>query len=455
MQPRPGPTASATAPPDPAPVDILSADLVLPVSAPPIRDGAVAIEDGRIVGVGPTADVGTGRRFEGAAILPGLVNAHSHLEYAVYAGFGDGLSFKPWIETHVERKRRISFDDHLAISRLGAAECLASGIATVGDASFTGAAALACADLGLRGIVYLEVFGETAEAGLARFRQLERRAGPAASERVRIGVSPHAPYTCTAEVYAACDALGLPTATHLNESLAELEWLISGAGPFAGARELLVPPAGSSGIRMLAERSLLGPRLVAAHCVEVDQEEIRLLATAGVAVCHCPRSNAFLGCGIAPVGELIEAGVRVGLGTDSPASAPSFDMFEEMRAAVALARLRSRTPEAMPAGRALELATLGSAAALGLADEIGSLEPGKRADLTVVDLEGSPFLPWEEPASAVVLGGSPGRVVTTLVGGEVRYERGASRWHELQQRGHDARSKLLRPSLPSRSATRR
>jgi 5-methylthioadenosine/S-adenosylhomocysteine deaminase len=140
---------------------------------------------------------------------------------------------------------------------------------------------------------------------------------------------------------------------------------------------------------------------------------------------------------------LLDAGITVGIGTDSPASAPSFDMFEELRAALFLARARERRPEALTATEALELATLGSARALGLESEVGSLEPGKRADLVVLSLEGSQFLPWEDPAAAVVLGGSPERVTATLVEGEIRYERGAFDWHELRQNGVGARERLL------------
>lgn len=430
-------------------MEVLSADWVLPVSGAPIADGAVAIEGGRIAAVGSASELGEGRSFPGSAILPGFVNAHTHLEYTVYAGFGDGLSFAPWLDTHITRKRRIGWNDALAIARLGAAECLASGVTTVGDASFTGAAALACDELGLRALVYLEVFGAEPEPALERFQQLRERAAPAASERVRLGVSPHAPYTCSAEVYAACAALRLPIATHLNESEAELRWLTTGDGPFAEAEDILVPPPGRSGVRLLAERGLLGPSLTAAHCVFLDEEELRLLAESGTGIVHCPRSNALLGCGMAPVATLAAAGARVGLGTDSPASTPSLDMFEEMRAALMLSRLRAGRAEAMPAARILELATLGSARALGLESEIGTLEPGKLADLAVVSLEGTPFLPWEDPAAAVVLGGSPGRVVATLVGGQVRYERGAFRWHELRRRGSEARSRLLGLRRPS------
>jgi 5-methylthioadenosine/S-adenosylhomocysteine deaminase len=424
---------------------VLSADWVLPVSGPPVPDGAVAIEDGRILAVGPAAELGEGRRYAEAAIIPGLVNAHSHLEYAVYAGFGDGLPFGDWISLHVERKSRIDPDDMDDIARLGAFECLRSGITAVGDCSFSGAAATACAELGLRGTIYLEVFGDGASAVAERFEPMRERIAGALSERVRLGISPHAPYTCSLALYRACHELDLPVATHLAESEAENEFLRTGGGTWEAFADMLVRPLGTTGIRALASEGLLGGQVVAAHCVMVDDEEIDLLAEHGVAVAHCPRSNALLGLGIAPVADLLAAGIRVGIGTDSPASTPSFDMFEELRMAVALARLRSHGSDAMSSQQALELATLGSAAALGLDDELGSLEPGKQADLAVVSLEGSPYVPWEDPAAAVVMGGSAPRVLLTVVGGEVRYEAETDRWQELRQRGIEARAKLLGP----------
>ena len=206
---------------------------------------------------------------------------------------------------------------------------------------------------------------------------------------------------------------------------------------------MLAEPTGETGIRHLARHGALSASMTAAHCVIVDEDEIELLARHDVPVAHCPRSNALLGCGIAPLAALREAGVRVGLGTDSPASAPSFDMFDEMRAAVMGARARERCSDVLSAADALALATLGSAHALGLEDEIGSLAPGKRADLAVVSLAGSAYLPWEEPAAAVVFGGSPDRVKTTIVGGKVRYERGVFEWHDLRKSAAEARARML------------
>jgi 5-methylthioadenosine/S-adenosylhomocysteine deaminase len=233
-------------------------------------------------------------------------------------------------------------------------------------------------------------------------------------------------------------------ATHLSESGDEAAYLRDGSGPWSTLSEWLVPPLGTSGIRALAELGLLGERLLAAHCVTVDADEIALLARHDVAVAHCPRSNAQLGCGVAPLQELRAAGVRVCIATDSPASTPSFDMFEELRVATWSARARAGDPRALGAAEALELATLGGARALGLADEIGSLAPGKWADLLVLSLEGSPCSPVEDPAVAAVLGGSPDRVLATVVGGEERYRKGTTSWRDLTRAAHDARSRMLR-----------
>jgi 5-methylthioadenosine/S-adenosylhomocysteine deaminase len=422
----------------------LSADWVVPVEGAPVEGGAVAIENGRIVAVGAASELGSTVHYPDAVIVPGFVNAHSHLEYAVYGGFGDGLGdFAEWIALHVQRKARIGWDEFVAIARFGAAQCLASGVTTVGDCSYSGATAVACAELGLRAIVYLEVFGTDVGRGLEHFAGIRDRAEAAFSDRVRPGVSPHAPYSVSLELYVACAELGLPIATHISESESELAYLTRGEGSWSGYRDLLVPPPGRTGTRLLAAHGLLGPHVVAAHCVCVDDEEIELLAATRTGVAHCPRSNAALGCGVAPLAELRAAGAQVGVGTDSPASAPSLDFFEELRAVLLGARARGRRPDVLSAAEALELGTIGSARAVGLDREIGSLVPGKRADLTVVSLAGSPYLPVEDPAVAVVFGGSPERILATFVDGEARYEKGGFEWHELTAAAHSARRGML------------
>src|SRR5204862_736345 len=247
---------------------VISAGWVLPIEGSAIEDGAVAIEAGRIAAVGTIDELGEGTRYDDAVILPGFVNAHSHLEYAVYGGFGDGLTdFAEWIRLHIQRKARIGWDEYVDVAKLGAAQCLASGVTTVGDCSFSGATANACAELGLRATVYLEVFGADPTPALERFAKLRDRVMDALSDRVRPGVSPHAPYSVSLDLYRACAELGLPMATHISESQAEVGYLVDGTGAWGEYRELLVEPPGLTGTRLLAEDGLLGPEVVAAPCV--------------------------------------------------------------------------------------------------------------------------------------------------------------------------------------------
>ncbi len=420
----------------------ISADWVLPVDGPPIEGGVVRYEDGRIV------DVGRGRaerHFDEAAIVPGFVNAHTHLEYANYAGFGDGTPFGPWIRTHIARKAQLDAADMLAVARLGALESLRSGVTTVADYSFSGAAVRAAVDAGLRATVYLEVFAVDPED--AERQWTEKRARVEEAPLVRIGISPHAPYTCSLDTYRYCLSLGVPVGTHLAESTNETEWLLHGRGPLEEIGALLVPPPGLRPVAAL--EPVLGPELLCAHCVEVDDSEIALLAVRDVPIAHCPRSNALLGCGIAPLTALRGAGARVGLGTDSPASTPSFDLFDELRAAVYAARARERRADALGASEALALATIGSARALRLDADVGTLTAGKRADLTVVSLAGSPYHPVEDPAAAVVFGGSPDRVLETIVDGQTRYRKAIqTQWREVRSIASAARARMLRSPQP-------
>ena len=379
---------------------ILTADWVVPMDGPPIRDGAVRIDGSTIAEVGP-ASGDAGERFAGAVILPGLVNAHTHLEYAAMGGFGDGMAFGPWIEDHIRRKAATAEGDALEQARAGAAACLRSGVTTIADCSYSGAVADAAAEAGLRAIVYVEGFSDWPDL---RSRTESRLDALTTTGLVRAGVSPHAPFTVTLDDYRMLVGLarerGLPIATHLLES----------------ARETM---------HLDEFRDVLGADTVAIHVVYADPADIELMATLDVPAVHCPRSNALLGCGIAPLPELLAAGIRVGLGTDSPSSAIDFDMWAEMRAAVMHARARLGRADAISARAALELATTGGAAALGLGSHTGTLTPGKAADLCVLDLTGSSFLPWDDPVTAAVYGGSCDRVALTMVSGEIRYRRGS------------------------------
>ena len=346
---------------------------------------------------------------------------------------------------HPAQGRRSTLDDMRAIAEVGARECLRSGVTTVGDCSFVGrrggggrrdGPARHRLPRGLRR------GRDRRSSGSTRTRRASGRrsatASGSASRRTRRTRARSA-------VYAAAAALGLPDADAPRGE--------PGRAPVArrGRRGTGRRSPSSSSRRRARPASACSPRpgssartLSAAHCVHVDEEEIALLAAHGVGVAHCPRSNGFLGCGTAPLLDLLDAGIAVGIATDSPASTPSFDLFEELRTAIVAARAREQRPDALTAARALELATLGGARVLGLEHEVGSLVPGKSADLAVVSLEGSPLDPVEDPVAAVVLGGSPDRVAATLVAGEDRYRRGTSAWPDTTRAARSARSRMLR-----------
>ncbi|MFQ5427299.1 MAG: amidohydrolase family protein [Gaiellales bacterium] len=426
-------------------VEIYSADWIVPVDGPPVAQGAIVVgDDGRIVEIRADRGSSTAPRheFPGAAIVPGFVNAHSHLEYAAFSGFGDGLPFAPWLDLHIARKRCLGEDGLLASARLGAVQSLTSGITTVADSAFSGAAASACREVGLRGIVHIEVFGSDPAAVSERFESMRERCR--GSSLVQPGIAPHAPYSASAAVYRAAVELGVPCATHLAESAAEQEFMLNGTGPIEKVAAMTrVQSPGVSSVRHLASERAISTTTTAAHCVHVDDDEIASLAQLDVGVAHCPRSNALLGCGVAPLTRLRDAGLRVGLGTDSPASALNFDMFAEMRTAVAFARAAARRPDALSASDVLRLATAGSADAIGLSDVVGTLTPGKQADLAIIDIADTNFVPVEDISAAIVYGGSPRHVSRTIVGGRTRYRRGGSGWPGLQGAARSARRSML------------
>ena len=373
-------------------------------------------------------------------ILPGLVNAHSHLEYAVYAGFGDGRAFGGWLATHIARKRGLDGDEMVAIARLGAAESLAAGITTTADYSFSGAAAAAANELGLRAIVYLEVFGgDPAEA--------ERRFAGLRARRRRDRARPDRDLAARALHLLARHLPLVPLARdprrHASRRERRRERVARARAP---ARSPW--PATCSSRRPGSGRSatlapVLGPELLSAHCVTVERGRDRRARARRRPRRALPALERPARLRDRAADRDPRAGIRVGLGTDSPASTPSFDPWEEMRAAVCLARARDRRPDALDAASALKLATLGVQPRSGLEDELGSLSPGKRADITVVSLAGSAYHPIEDPTVAAVFAGTPSRVVETIVDGETRYRRGVTEWPEVRSTASAARQRML------------
>jgi len=405
----------------------LSARWVLPIEAPPVEHGAVLLgPDGRIAAVGPEARVPRpadvlAEDFGDALLLPGLINTHTHLELT---GMGSGPpepEFAAWIRRLREVKATLGSETFLAAARQGLADCWAAGVTTVADTGDSGAVAQSLAELGGSGIAYQEVFGPHPDQCAESLRGLQGRVEALsrfASGRVRLGVSPHAPYTVSAPLYrttaAWAKANGLPIAVHLAESPAESALLSSASGSFAQAwraRGIPMPaPLGRSPVQWLDEHGVLSVQTLCIHVVQATGLDIGRLANAGAAVAHCPRSNRAHGHGDAPLAALLAARIRVGIGTDSVVSVGELDLLAEARAARSLAGLE--------AAQALTLCTLGAARALGLDAEIGGLRAGKWGDCVVIRCPpaGSRLAPAE-----LALASGPRDVVATYVGGRDVY----------------------------------
>jgi 5-methylthioadenosine/S-adenosylhomocysteine deaminase len=398
--------------------------LVWPVSHPPVSNGAVLIDgEGRITAVGPDAKVPRpagvhAHEYPDAVLLPGFVNVHTHLELTGLRGQIAETDFFAWIQ-HVRRaKEAMDPRAYVEAACAGVREAWRHGTTTVADTGTSGAAAAALTDLGGSGIAYHEVVAphpaqadEALAAARAAIDQLRRSAGP----WVTIGVSPHAPYTVSEALfrrvvqYARAD--GLAMAVHVAESQAEVEFLTGDRGAFADAWRSRGIPRGAatrSPVAWLDGLGILGERLLAIHAVQTDAADTALLRRAGCAVALCPRSNRRHGHGPPPLARYLEAGLRIGLGTDSVASVDSLDILAEARAAAELAPLG---PEVL-----LEMLTLGGAWAVGLDREIGSLEPGKRGDLCVVRVGRSESAAPHQAAAAVLRSG-PERIAATYVAG--------------------------------------
>jgi 5-methylthioadenosine/S-adenosylhomocysteine deaminase len=412
---------------------------VLPIASPPIRDGAVLVDqDGRIAWVGPRAaapSVRTDARVEDlgdAALLPGLVNVHTHLELTAFRGLLETPDFFTWVRTLTRARAAVLTADRMGdAARVGVAEGLAAGVTTFGDTSSSGAPLDALVELGARGIVYQEVFGPAPAQRAGALAELQHQVTALRARTtalVGVGVSPHAVYSVHEDllVDACAWALGenLPIAIHASESQVELEFLRDARGPFADllrGRGIEVVRRAHSPVHLLAELGVAATaRPLLIHGAQFDDSDVALLAHYDCPVAHCPASNAKLGHGVAPLRALLDAGVRVGLGTDSVASNDRIDLLDEARHAALAQRATLRRADALTATEALRLATLGGAEALGLADEIGSLAPGKQADLAAFSLAGLRGDAASDPATALIfaLAGRP--ALLTVVAGTVR-----------------------------------
>jgi cytosine/adenosine deaminase-related metal-dependent hydrolase len=411
---------------------------IVPVSRPPIDAGVVAVDGERIAYVGdrdgapPGQDVDLGN----ALLMPGLVNTHCHLELTAMRGFLEELNFGDWILRLATAKRAVltSLDMLVDAARLGIAEGLRAGITTYGDTCHSGAVIEAMRECGVRGVMYQEVFGpdpSQCAASMAELRERVAAARALETSLVRVGISPHAPYTVSDELYEAATRYALderlPMALHIAEAEVESQLVERGEGRFAEglrARGIEVCRRAHSSVALLERVGVLEARPLLIHCVRLSPGDIERIARAGAAVAHCPAANAKLGHGIAPVRELLDAGVRVGLGSDSVASNNRMDLLEEARLAALFQNARLARHDGMTAAEALRLATLGGAEALGLGDRVGSLEPGKEADLAAFSLGAARVTPVHGPEAAAIYALRGSDATFTAVAGHVLVQNG-------------------------------
>ena len=354
------------------------------------EDGAVVVRGDSIVAVGPTEEIRekytavTTIDCTGQAIIPGLVNAHTHIPMALLRGLNDDLRLDVWLGYLMPLEREFVTPEFVKLgSRVACAEMIRSGVTTFADMYYhEEAIAEETAVIGMRALLGQTVLifptpdAETYEDGLARCRQFIENWRD--HDLIQPAVAPHAWYTATPELMQACGDLAreydVPLHTHVSETALEVE----------NCREAHHQPV----VPWIDRHGLLDTKLLTAHCVHIDEGEMFKLKKAGAGVAHCPTSNLKLASGIAPIGKMLEIGLNVGVGTDGPASNNDLDMFEETRLAALLAKTATNDPTTLPARQALELATIGGARAVHMAHLTGSLEVGKRADLAVVDMQG-------------------------------------------------------------------
>jgi 5-methylthioadenosine/S-adenosylhomocysteine deaminase len=404
---------------------IIKASWVLPMNGEAKRNAALLIDREKIAAVIEAAETNlsddssnTPVKDYGAAVMcPGLINLHTHLDYSQLSSFEMGKGLLPWTKALMQTVVNWGASDWLTSARLGARKAAACGTSFLVDSSYSGSAATALCEVGLKGLVGLELFGIDERkaatiwsAWLAKYQALATSENPELNKalksgRVTITVSPHAPYTVCPGLWKLANSWAERNdkliLTHLAESQQECRWFINGDremnehlrfafGSVRGAQPfddevLSWKQSGSSPVEHLHRHRLLSANLLSAHAVAVDDDDLAKLASQGVSVAHCPRSNARLRNGFAPLEKMRTTGLKFGLGTDSLASCEDLDMLAEARFAIALNRALNPDSNFGPR-QALEKITIEAAQCLKKDKEIGSLIPGKCADLAIFQI---------------------------------------------------------------------
>ena len=408
---------------------LIHARWIIPVNDGPevLEHHSLAIRDGRILAILPR-DVADIRfqarqetRLDAHALIPGLVNAHGHAGMTLLRGVADDQPLHTWLQEHIWplEQRWVSEEFVHDGSQLAMAEMLRGGTTCFADMYFVpNAVARAAQQANIRVQLASPILDFPTQWGTgpedyinkaARLHDEYRN-----SQLISLAFGPHAPYTISDEplrqVGMLAEELDIPIHIHLHETRQEVEE--------AQAQQ------GKRPLQRLQELGLPGPRLLAVHATQLDEAEIRLLAETGSHVVHCPHSNMKLASGFCPVQSLREAGVNVALGTDGAASNNDLDMFAEMQTAALLAKVVAGDASALPAHEALRMATLNGARAMGLDEQIGSLEPGKFADLVAVRLDAVNTLPVYNPVSQLVYSSQSSQVSDVWVGGRRVIEQG-------------------------------
>ncbi len=421
---------------------LLFADHVLPISSEPIRDGAVAIDGDVITAVGTRREIAErfpdseSRDFGNAAIIPGLVNCHSHLEITSMRGALDDVEhdFRSWLLKLNGLRAALTDDDIRTAAISGAREAAAAGVTCMGDIGRFGVAGVeALKEVGLRGIVFQETEfspdNRTADEDFVKLAAKFESLHASATDLVRVGLSPHSPYTVSSRLFELIAEYAiinrLPLTIHAAESDQELELLQHGTGFFTDVYEKFDVEWSSphcTPIAYLERLGVLSARPLLTHCTKSTDEDIQRISSYGATIAHCPKSNAKFGHGFAPFEQFLDAGIAVGLGSDSVASNNLCDILEESRFASLAARNREGSSRFIAADEVLKTATLGGAKALGLDALVGSLEPGKQADIAVFSLGNRAQQPVNNIHAALVFSSSACDNLLTIVSGTEIYK---------------------------------